>query len=378
MNKILKLIIVLTIILINTGCDIKSDSTKEIDFCDSADIKEDTKPLFNDIIIKDREDINRLKEYTSIRGSLSIQDTSIDNIIGLENIVCINDDLFIKDNSNLLNLNGLNKLKTIGNELTILDNDKLEDLTGLDALAEALSIIIRGNDNLRNINGLREIDVGSLIIKDNQKLLNIDALKETNKNIGWDNPEECWENEGRSVIEISNNNILENIDGFINIQEIHADLIIADNESLKDINGLKNIHKVEGNLTIYGNDLLEDLQGLSGLKIVMGTMSIGSEDPYTLGDGNESLKSLNGLNNLEEIGDSLNIDDNNSLETIDDLDKLSKIGQMCHENIISTLYIIENDMLPKCEIDQFVERILNDGYKGSVFIEDNYDGGTCE
>lgn len=88
---------------------------------------------------------------------------------------------------------------------------------------------------------------------------------------------------------IKNNNDLPNIDFFGELTEINNDLLI-ENQSVNSIDGFKNLEKVNGNLELSDLTNLSDLEAFSNLKEINGHLFI---------DYCKGLQSLEGIQNID-------------------------------------------------------------------------------
>jgi hypothetical protein len=71
---------------------------------------------------------------TSVEGSLTVMDSSLTTLAGLESLTSVGGDLVILNNSALTNLDALHALTTVGAEVRVQDNAKLTSVGGLGAL----------------------------------------------------------------------------------------------------------------------------------------------------------------------------------------------------------------------------------------------------
>ena len=197
-----------------------------------------------DCIIKDNADIQSLKAFTAITGSLTISNSNLSNLTGLENITSIGGDLRIFENSTLKNLTGLENLTSVGGDLEIFDNDALTSLTGLDNLTSVGGyLLIRENTVLTNLSGLENITSvgGSLYISDNGALTSLTGLDNLTSVGGY--------------LNIYNNAVLTSLSGLQNLTSVGGYLYISSNDALTSLE-MTGLQRVNGDFDITSNPLL--------------------------------------------------------------------------------------------------------------------------
>ncbi len=135
-----------------------------------------------DYIIENSSDIEALRNYNEITGSLIIEGYySLTSLDGISNISSIGGGLIIENNNTLTNLDGLSsELTLIGGNLDIIDNNTLTSLYGISNISSiGGDLIIENNDILTNLDGLSsELTSigGNLNIKGNNALTSLDGL----------------------------------------------------------------------------------------------------------------------------------------------------------------------------------------------------------
>ncbi len=226
---------------------------------------------------------------------------------------------------NVYNLDSLNILTDIGGDLTIY-NTGLINLKGLENLQKINGTIrIMDNSLLTSLSGLENIDksaVKDLFIHDNTSLAVCDFewvceyLSSPNGSVniyqnapGCENPPELASNCGIQLPCLPYGN-------YYFFSQAEVDSFLADYPDCSDL---------QGSVSIHGSDIV-DLSGLSQVTSISGNLNIGND----YGDsavGNPLLSSLTGLENLTEIGGTLMIiRKNESLSNLDGLDNLTSIG----------------------------------------------------
>jgi hypothetical protein len=267
-------------------------------------------------------DINALSGCTEITGSLTIKNTTLTNLTGLENITNIGGDLRIVDNFDLTSLGGLSNLTSV-NSLYILNNHALTSISALSNVTNVVQdLYINSNLSLTSLTGLENItSLGkSLQIYYNESLTSLIALSNLT-NVGLD-------------LYITNNFSLTNLEGMNNLSNVGRLLYIEANYVLNSISALSNLTSVDGEMSLYisHNNTLTTLGGLENLT------SLNGLDIYS----NDALTNLCGLYNVNSIERGLVIYDNTSLS-------------------MDTAYALER-------------KLRSNGFTGSAFIM--YNNGT--
>ncbi|WP_299099980.1 T9SS type B sorting domain-containing protein [uncultured Winogradskyella sp.] len=270
-------------------------------------------------------DISNLPEIITVQGSLRISSPNITSIYIFDNLESIGNDLEIFDTSLLTEIVGFNALATIGNDLIIESNNI--STTGLE--------LINGFTNLTSIGG--DFD-----ISDNQVLLQVEGFIALTTVEG--------------DLAIYNNNSLVSIPSFGSLISIGKSLTIINNDALNEINGFSSLETIgeladlnqEGDLNITNNDNLNSISGFENLRTIYRFFGIGNffeiNTIYsipnfnlleTIGAGfnitNTSISTLSGFNSLISIGNEIpgsgwfNLTDNNNLTTIDGFNDLIQI-----------------------------------------------------
>jgi uncharacterized repeat protein (TIGR01451 family) len=174
--------------------------------------------------------------------------------------------------------------------LTISDDnngiDNITNLLGLMALTSIGNLVISGNDELPNLDGLQSLGIvqNDLIIVDNAMLVDLLALG-TNS----------LQTVGRDLV-IARNPSLQNLDGLNALTSVGGNFILKENPSLTQINGIMNLNAIGGDLQIIGNKNLSSCQGIAAL----------IQDSGMAVDGNIMIDdNSTGCNSVEEVEASL-------------------------------------------------------------------------
>ena len=127
--------------------------------------------------IDTQADITQIEECDFI-GYLKIENTSLTNLNGLENITFVDEGVSIDNNPSLTSLSGLDNLVYLG-DLRISNNPSLTSLKGLESLISTDQFSIGGNQSLASLSGLDNITevYAGLIITGNQSLTSLSGLE---------------------------------------------------------------------------------------------------------------------------------------------------------------------------------------------------------
>jgi hypothetical protein len=282
--------------------------------------------ITGDYIIENDSDLQLLKGYTTVTGSLIIRE-DIENIDGLDELTAIGGDLYIS-NPHIKDLTGLKSITSIGGSINIENNNSLTNLSGL--------------ENITSIGG-------SLIIYSyewgNAALASLSGLDNVSS-IGKD----LW---------IYGNPVLRSLTGLGNVTSVGGKLTILGNDALTNLADLGNLTSLGGNLTIFGNDALTSLAGLEKITSVNGNLEI---------EWNKTLTSLSGTGNLASIGGDLDIYNNPALESL---------GMTCLQKIFGEFNISDNLLLCRSLAEELMNQVLAGGGIGGMRnIEGNKDCTT--
>lgn len=105
--------------------------------------------------------MNALSSLKTITGSLTIENTRITNLHGLENLT----DIVVSENG-------------FGSFIAIVLNPELENFDAMMNLSVLEDLIILGNPLIENMDGFSSLpeSLGSFLLKNNDNIKNIDAL----------------------------------------------------------------------------------------------------------------------------------------------------------------------------------------------------------
>jgi hypothetical protein len=268
-----------------------------------------------------------LSGFTEITGSLTINNTALTNLTGLEALTSVGRNLLIEDNGALTNLSGLNSLTSVGLRLEIEDNGALTSLNGLNNLTSVSgSSYIRYNNALTSLSGLENLTSVS------------------------------------GDLSIRSNGALTSLSGLSNLTSVGDSLVIFYNDALTSLTGLENLTSVGESLEIYNNDALTSLTGLENLTSVGWSLAI-----YN----NKALTSLTGLESLTSINEdyiyeysSIYICSNDALSSLSGLYNVHFTGRW--------LYVYENSSLCPAMAYALATNLVNNGFRGTTDIYDNF------
>lgn len=270
----------------------------------------DEEPVFvGDVILSTQSEVDAFgrKNYEVINGDLLIGSlgdyATYSDIHDLSSLIKLNKvkyNLTIA-NTDIISVEGLNNLSNVGLELLVTKNSSLNSLEGLRNLTYSGGLVIFINNELETLSGLEGIETiqGNLEIAENQNLLNIDGLD--------------------------------------NLKKVTRDLRIDFNYDLIDITALSNLNFVRGRFSITGNRELPNLNGLSRIT-ESSFMIIGGNLKLSNIDGLSNLKevkslhiswsnrltNLDALQNLEKAYYSLDFYKNSELTDFCGLTKVLK------------------------------------------------------
>lgn len=189
------------------------------------------------------EDLPNFDVFTDrYRGGVTITNNKkLSSLEGLQNLQRSEGYIIVKNNPLLENLHGLDKLRGVRGTIDISNNESLLTLSGLETLEGSSTLNIHDNKMLQSLQGVESGSFGKLFITNNE---NLERLMVTNRDY-------------MGTVEIKNNPLIEDLDGFQNINTIGL-LIIENNASLKSLKGLENLVKLVNSFIIRSNPNLVD------------------------------------------------------------------------------------------------------------------------
>jgi len=107
--------------------------------------------------------LSALKQVQRIGRNLTIGNTSLMNLHGLDSLTYVGGTFYLQYNDNLINLDGLNHLDTIKGSLGIIRHDHLASMVSLENLKQIDGHLeISHNLSLTSLEGLQNIDPSSI------------------------------------------------------------------------------------------------------------------------------------------------------------------------------------------------------------------------
>lgn len=253
------------------------------------------------------ESLQGLNSLTSVgalyNGDMVIEaNKTLTELSGLENLSSLAKDLIITKNVDLLTLHGLEGLTTLSGKVIITENKALQTLEGLESLTYVSGdMVIKDNLKLVSTKGLDMLSHigGDLILRNQPLMMSLSGETARNDSPALDNLQVV-----DGEIRISNNALLQNLNGLQNLNQTGSFIRISSNPNLQQLNGFQNLNAVEA-LRIEHNKDLHTLQGFESLETIR---------DYLLITGNHSLTSLDGFEGLlPETLQSLYVANNHSL-----------------------------------------------------------------
>lgn len=255
-----------------------------------------------------------VSDLLSIDYIVLIDNLKLSLIEGFSNLQTISGVLNITSNHGLQNLSFLNQLNSVG-EISIVNNNSLENCKGLDNLTNAISLLIKENDNATSI---FSEDCNSKSVRDFISIINNDLIQELDLR-------KCIKRffilnvqENASLLNIKIGEVISAvpievmITDNLNLKEIEFDFVqkmnklsIINNSTLSKIGNYKMLYSIL-DLKIELNSMLVDLSGLDTLKYVVDLSIV----------QNDKLKSLKGMKRLEFVTGNLIVYNNEILEEL--------------------------------------------------------------
>ena len=317
-------------------------------------------------------------------GTLSDENSLLDDITGLSNLLQINGIFRFVGQPVLEDFSGLSALETVNGDFIIsfhgispYEVNGFENLSSVNGMLSIYSTKVTDFSGFNNLQTVEQIEING-DFSDSNQLIGVSGFNSCNNN----NVEIRTFNNLTSItgfqsiqtsdrVNISQNNSLESITGFNSLQNVTTTLQVSTNPLLSNISGFSNVNSVNtilltgstvlsnlsafSNLTeingygiISGMNALVDLSGLESLTIVQGRLQI---------EYNDNLINLAGLNNLTTVNSYLDINNCDSLINLNGLEGLTHI-----EDYLS---VYSNQNIQSLD---GVENLLNcDGLRIGVF-----------
>lgn len=283
-----------------------------------------------DAFIRNQNDLERLRGYETLSGSLLISKANINTSDALQSLANITGDFYALDITQLGDFSrfGFNNQLQLDGNLTIKDSGAIRNLKGLAFLTQPNGITLSNNRRLDSLLGLE--NVSTLSTLNINQLPHLKNLAELANLSGSVDSVDIWHNSDLESLQGLNNiehieslniglpqapivhtNSLKLVDlqGLNGLTSVGA-ITIADNQLLQSLAGLENL-TTAGSIYLHKNPLLSSLEGLSGLTAVS-ELELNDLPMLT------NLEGLNGVSSIQKLG----------LHYCDSLQSLSGINQM--------------------------------------------------
>jgi len=292
---------------------------------------------------------------TEVINGFTIQGTGITNLNGLSVINSFSDSsvLTIQETS-IIDFTGLDNVTYVGGNFQIIFNQDLETFNGLEQIVTIRkNLFVSGSFLILNFDGFDSLNIigGKLDVRTCIALIDFEGLNSLNT-LGINSVN----NVGTRGLVVENNLALIDFDFLNGISEINGILKVVNNQSLESFEGLNNVETIQGSMEINDNNVLPNMSGLDGL-VNVNQFNIAS---------NEVLESLEGLNSLQTVNGSFRIRSNPNLVNIYALSNVSP------DFLSSILLVEDNTSLPNCDIAIICENLFDPNLQ--IFISNNLTG----
>lgn len=212
------------------------------------------------------ENIDGLQKITSIANFLTISENDkLQNIDGLSNLISVDGRLTVNKNPLITNLNGLSSVEIVGNTITIRENEALYDFCGIKMLLEIGGysesyITTKYNRYNPSIDDIVQNECEYAVPSDTyygnlalfrQNDIDLVAAHGFSKIIG---------DLTFNGFEISSTSLT--FENFSSLTEITGSLVIINTEVLENLNGFENLNRIGGNIDISRNSGLSNFCGI--------------------------------------------------------------------------------------------------------------------
>ncbi|MBL6985808.1 MAG: hypothetical protein ISR72_01985 [Methylobacter sp.] len=284
-------------------------------------------------------DLATFSVVRNIIGNLKISDNStLTSLSGLDNLESIEGDLTITQ-SGIKHINGLNMLERVKGKIDINHNPELTTINGVTSLDTVDTLItITHNAALNTINGfnsLRQINKGALTIGHCTQLASVNGfcnlIQVKNIELNHLNITQAYflnklfkeHPYFNGYIKITSCK-LDNLDCFRYLKRVNSSFYLHHNK-LTNLKGLENLEQIGASFSLSSNNL-NDISQLYGLQKINGMLGIAYNN----------LETLNGLENLQELKTinwngkdrSIAINDNKNLIDISALSSLTVANKL--------------------------------------------------
>ena len=265
---------------------------------------------------------------------------ALSSMHGLDSLQLIGGNFVVNGNPELLSFHGLDNLSTVSGALIVQHNLKLENLLGSELLADIGGLKVEWNPLLRSIDGLDGLTtVGSLGIEISRNEV-LEELGHWPNLVSVAGDMVIWQNHHLLAPTLQDSGLgppvrlirVDNIGGFVSIE---------DNRRLNSLSGLASLQSINGGLYILRNDALVDLSGgleslssvggdfyvQGGMQNYVGLDSLVSVSGSLIMHGQYDLMTAEGLGALVSIGKNFVVHLNPKLESLAELVSLETVGE---------------------------------------------------
>ncbi len=298
----------------------------------AAALRASSVPVFVNIIAR-IDGVTAQKTAESTVSGCAVDDAVVvrsqEQLDAFDGVCRIDNELVIDDNGSgtpIQDLSPLSNLTYVRYSLTI-KNTALTDLTGLERISfgDSASLSIENNASLMNLDALASqggsnmTSLTLVVIANNPSLTSITGIRNLMRLGGVT----------AFFVIISDNAVLGSLAGLDNLGVIGAALTVANNDALFSLGGLESLTSTD-NLEVSGNASLTSIALLSGVAVsnslivstnaslvnLAGLEAITDLDASCDVSSNAELNDINGLTNLTDVGNSFTITYNPKLCTL--------------------------------------------------------------
>mgnify|MGYP005990780817 CR=1 FL=1 len=235
----------------------------------------------NNNMLQTLEGLNNLSSFTGSELSI-VNNPLITSISALNNLVNLNENselvVKVENNAMLASLQGLGSIDfTNVIEAYIVNNDALVNLVGLENVTFLFTLVISDNDGLTSLIGLDNYNEGmDILIDNNASLIHLDLPNFISI----------------QYLTISNNPLLQNLDGLSSLQNVYVGISLENNVLLTNIDSLNNIDLSNDT----GEIIITDNSSLSSCSIDYICSYLEGEGVLTVANNNEDCNTLDEIN----------------------------------------------------------------------------------
>ncbi|WP_456094064.1 DUF7151 family protein [Myxococcus qinghaiensis] len=420
---------------LNVGTDADGNGTLEdSEVAARTYVCHSTNTFTGNYFLRNTVDLEVLRSFSRIEGSLSIQDTPLPEIL-LPSLVAVEGPLYVGGNTALKRLE-LNGLSFVGGGVDVYFNPELETLKLGDSTEQGVvwvegGLSLQQNSKLASLDGMKTVRPrGNLSLFDNDALTASSSwhLTELPGSLDIIGNEQLTRLPFRELLRvggsvaISENPALTELD-LARLETVGNTLTLYLNNSLTDLSGMPVLRTIQEGMFVMNNDALASTSGMGELRSV-GWMYLTDNDVLTACDfprltsvherlelalnkamtrvgnfpalsslprlmlaENALLNDVSGLGNLGSIGE-LWVTQNAALRHLDGLTHLKSLTKLRVESnpalqrlgldglqeVRLTLDIVGNTALPTCLANAFADRVFTGTEKN---IQGNDDTAPC-